>query len=272
MARIEEPVADGEPDCVNPDDNGDDDADEAMAVRDATTTEGDDEYVNPLMVDSNVGDEARMDEEIDEVLDVEFALLAAVRAATTDGSLLTAALDAGYAAAAALDTEDAVTASTATAAMVEAKGYAGTVKSLGKGGTAGTDGNETLGTAGTDGTTGRATTAATVGSTSANGTNACDGSDGVEGTAGGVATGRDAMDGICGDATDGIPGVAAASAAAATAVGTETLGLFVICSAWLTSVGAVESGWVIVVWATTFPAVSTVATTSTLMVLTLVPA
>jgi hypothetical protein len=42
-------------------------------------------------------------------------------------------------------------------------------------------------------------------------------------------------------------------------------------SAWLASVGTIESGCVTVVWATTFPAVSTVATTSTLTVLMLEP-
>ena len=83
---------------------------------------------------------------------------------------------------------------------------------------------------------------------------------GVEGTAGWVSDGRDATDGTSGDA----------AVAAATGVGTdsgaETSVLFVAGIA-----GAVESGCVTVTWATTFPAVSTVATTSTFTVLMLLP-
>lgn len=88
---------------------------------------------------------------------------------------------------------------------------------------------------------------------------------GVEGTAGWVSDGRDATDGTSGDA----------AVAAATGVGTdsgaETSVLFVAGIAGAALVGAVESGCVTVTWATTFPAVSTVATTSTFTVLMLLP-
>ena len=71
--------------------------------------------MNPPMVESSVGEEASIDEAIEEglleMLDiVEFVALAAVSAATIDGSMLAAALDAE---------EDAATASAATASMLE---------------------------------------------------------------------------------------------------------------------------------------------------------
>lgn len=150
-----------------------------MVVRDAAALEGD-KYVNPLMVESSVGEDASIDEAMDEVLTdtldiVEFVVSATVRAATTDGSLLAATLDAE---------DDVMIASAATAPMLEeANGYAGTVSVLGNAGTDGTDGREALGTAGTDGTEGRATTVDTVGSADTDNTEACDGSAGVDGTA-----------------------------------------------------------------------------------------
>jgi hypothetical protein len=89
---------------------------------------------------------------------------------------------------------------------------------------------------------------------------------GVEGTAGWVSDGRDATDGTSG---------ADAAVAAATGVGTdsgaETSVLFVAGIAGAALVGAAESGCVTVICATTFPAVSTVATTSTFTVLVLLP-
>lgn len=81
---------------------------------------------------------------------------------------------------------------------------------------------------------------------------------------------------------EGASGVdAAASAASAAAAdtatsgaadGAETLVANVTGSTEAASVGAAESGLVTVVWTTTFPAVSTVATTSTFTVLMLMPA
>ena len=70
-----------------------------MAVCDAAITTEGDEYTNPLIVESSVGEEASMDEAIDEVLlemldIVEFVLSATESAATMDGSLLAAALEA----------------------------------------------------------------------------------------------------------------------------------------------------------------------------------
>jgi hypothetical protein len=268
VAYLEAREVDGkEPDCGDPDGEAPDE----MAVRDAVAPERD-EYVNPLMVESSVGEDASIDEAMDEVLAdtldmVEFVVSAAVRAATTDGSLLAAALEAE---------DDKITASAATAPMLEeANGYAGTVSVLGNAGTDGTDGREALGTAGTDGTEGRATTVVgTVGSADTDNAKACDGSAGVDGTADWISEGRDAI--------GGTSGVEAASAAAATADGAdgsgtadgaETSVASVTGRDWPVSVGAVESGCVTVVCATTFPAVSTVATTSTFTVKTLpVPA
>ena len=177
------------------------------------------------MVERSVDEEDRIEEAIDKVLlaDGVFELSATVSAATLVGSLLRAELDAE---------DDEVGAPAMTATALEAYGYAGTVRSLGKGGTDGTDGRETLGTAGTDGTDGR-TTEATVGT-----------------------AGTDGMDGWISDGTDS---------------GAETSLFFVAGIAGAASVGAVESGCVTVVCATIFPAVSTVATTSTFTVLMLLP-
>lgn len=230
-----------------------------MALGDATVATEGVPNEKPLIVEDFVGEE-RADDATDELLliSVELALLAAVNAATIDGSLLVAALDAE---------EDMDTASATTApTLEEAKGYAGTVRVLGKGGTEGTDGRETLGTAGTAGTDGR-TKEATVGSAGTDGTDGCDTSAGVEGTAICVSDGRDATEGTSGDDA----AFAAAAAAVGTASGAETLVASVTGRAWAASVGAVESGCVTVVCATTFPAVSTVATTSTFIVLMLLP-
>ena len=247
-------------------DASDTEAPDERAVRDVAAPK-DDEYEDPLMVESSVGEEEMIDEAIDDVLTavldiVEFVVSAAVRAATIDGSLLAATLDA----------EDEMTASAATAPMLdEANGYAGTVSVLGNAGTDGTEGSETLGTAGTDGTEGRAMTVATVGSADTDGTDNCDVSAGVDGTTDRVSDGRDAIDG------NSSVEAASAAAATATAVGTddpattegaETSVASVTGRAWLVSVGAVESSCVTVVCATTFPAVSTVATTSTFIVFT----
>ena len=235
----------------------DTEAPDERAVRDVAAPK-DDEYEDPLMVESSVGEEEILDEAIDDVLTavldiVEFVVSAAVRAAT-------------------LDAEDEMTASAATAPMLdEANGYAGTVSVLGNAGTDGTEGSETLGTAGTDGTEGRAMTVATVGSADTDGTDNCDVSAGVDGTTDRVSDGRDAIEG-----TSRVE-AASAAAATATAVGTddpattegaETSVASVTGRAWLVSVGAVESSCVTVVCATTFPAVSTVATTSTFIVFT----
>lgn len=241
-----------------------------MVVCDAAAPE-EDEYVKPLIVDSSVGEEASTEEEIDEVLlemldIVEFIVSAAVIAATTDGSLLAASLDAE---------EDTAAASAATAPMLEdaeANGYAGTVRVLGNGGTEGTDGKEKLGTAGTAGAEGRATAVAALSSDNTNDTDACDASGGVDDTAGWVSEGRDAIDG-----TSGVDGTTAAAAAAvgaddSAADSVEAPVAFATGSTWLASVGGVESGCVTVACATTFPAVSNVATTSTFTVKTLVPA
>lgn len=89
-----------------------------MAVA-ALTTEGD-EYVNPLMVESSVGEEARIEEAIDDVLEarldiveleiVELDAAATVSAATRDGSVLIVAFDAD---------DDAAIASATTAPTLE---------------------------------------------------------------------------------------------------------------------------------------------------------
>lgn len=109
----------------------DTEAPDERAVRDVAAPK-DDEYEDPLMVESSVGEEEMIDEAIDDVLTavldiVEFVVSAAVRAATidgsllaaiTDGSLLTATTD-GSLLAATLDAEDEMTASAATAPMLD---------------------------------------------------------------------------------------------------------------------------------------------------------
>ena len=219
--------------------------DEAAACDATGSTEGV-ENVKPLMVERSVDEEDRIEEAIDKVLlaDGVFELSATVSAATLVGSLLRAELDAE---------DDEVGAPAMTATALEAYGYAGTVRSLGKGGTDGTDGRETLGTAGTDGTDGR-TTEATVGTA---------GTDGMDGW---ISDGRDATDG-----TSGFDASVAAATGVGTDSGAETSLFFVAGIAGAASVGAVESGCVTVVCATIFPAVSTVATTSTFTVLMLLP-
>jgi hypothetical protein len=92
-----------------------------MAVADAALTTEGDEYVNPLIVESSVGEEARVEEEMDDVLEamldiveleiVELDAAATVSAATTDGSLLIVVFDAD---------DDAAIASAATAPTLEA--------------------------------------------------------------------------------------------------------------------------------------------------------
>lgn len=89
---------------------------------------------------------------------------------------------------------------------------------------------------------------------------------GVKGTAGWVSDGRDATDG-----TSGVDAAVAAATGVGTESGAETLVLFATGIAGAAPVGAVESGCVTVSCATTFPAVSTVATTSTFTVLMLLP-
>lgn len=166
----------GDLDCEDPE--------AEIAVADATISTGEGVYVNPLRVDNSVGEEASTDEEMEvllEVLDtVEFVVSAAVSAATTDGSMVATELDAeGTAAALA----------TTSSGLGVAKGYAGTVKSLGKGGTEGTEGRKKLGAAGTDGTEGTEGTDGTEGRT---GSDATVGTAGIEGTAGG--DGSDSVD------------------------------------------------------------------------------
>lgn len=271
VARTEAPAVDGE-------ESNCEDAESEIAVADATMTTGDDMYAKLLMEDNSVGEDAIRDEEMAVLLRmldvVEFVMSAAVSAATTDGSMVATEPDAENAAA---------TLTATSSAPGEAKGYAGTVKVLGNGGTEGTEGKATLGTAGTDGTDGtdgRPGSEATIGAAGTAGSGGCDGSDRIRGTVGWVSAGRDAVDGTAGrDAIDGTCSVDAASSAAATgtetsgvAIGAETLAASVTGSTGMASVGAAESGCVTVVWATTFPVESTVATTSTLTVLTLVPA
>jgi hypothetical protein len=109
---LEDAVDEGEePDCEVPVEALDE-----IAVADAALTTDGDEYVNPLIVESSVGEEARIDEAIDDVLEeildsveldiVELDAAAAVRAATMDGSLLIVEFDAD---------DDAAIASAATA-------------------------------------------------------------------------------------------------------------------------------------------------------------
>lgn len=180
-------MVDGERlDCEDPDAG----RDEMLVADAATTTEGD-EYVNPLIVESSVGEETRIEEAIDDVLvemleDVELVVSAAMSAATTEGSLLAATLDTD---------DDAANASVATVPTLdEAKGYAGTVRSLGNAGTDGTDGRETRVTAGTDDTEDSAVTVGTVGSADTDSTGACDDSIGVESSVDRVSDGRDAIE------------------------------------------------------------------------------
>lgn len=92
-----------------------------VAVADAALTTDGDKCVNPDIVESSVGEDARIDEAIDEVLEempdvvevdmVELDAAATVSAATTDGSLLRVAFDAD---------DDAAIASAATAPTLEA--------------------------------------------------------------------------------------------------------------------------------------------------------
>lgn len=85
------------------------------AVADATLTTEGDEYVNPLIVEASEGEEASIEEAIDDVLAkmldvVELDAAATVSAATTDGSLLAVEFDA----------DDAPIASAAAAPTLEA--------------------------------------------------------------------------------------------------------------------------------------------------------
>ena len=98
-----------------------------IAVADAALTTEGDEYVNPRIVESSVGDVARIDEAIDGVLEemleemldsveldiVELDAAATLSAATIDGSLLIVEFDAD---------DDAAIASAATAPTLVAYG------------------------------------------------------------------------------------------------------------------------------------------------------
>lgn len=243
----------------------DPDAEGLNEIADCTVATTDDvEYVNPLMAGGRVGEEAS-DEATKEALAevpgaLEFVLSAAVNA-TTSAELLLSAFG---------TEDDALTASAATRSTLdEANGYAGTVRVPGKPGTDGTDGNETLETAGREGT---ATTVATDGSADTDSTDTCDGSAGVEGSTDCVSEGKDAMEGTSG-VDSGDAEVMAVDADDTSIVdGTEAVVAFVVDSAWVASGMRVEFVCVTVACATTFPALSSVATTSTFTVRTLVPA
>jgi hypothetical protein len=141
------------------------------------------------------------------------------------------------------------------AETTDAYGYAGTVRSLGNGGTAGTEGSATVGTAGTCGKVGIAgtgTAGGTAGDAGAGGMSFCTfkvaGAAGegtaltTTGTAGTTTGTAGTTTGTAGTAAGGVPTTAP-------------------------SVGAVESACVLVSWPTTIPLPSTVAMTSTAMVL-----
>ena len=92
-----------------------------IAVADAALTTEGDENVNPLIVERSVGEEARIEEAIDDVLEemldivelviVELEAAATVSAATTDGSPLIVKFDAD---------DDPAIATAATAPTLEA--------------------------------------------------------------------------------------------------------------------------------------------------------